>query len=73
MTAIRRYSIEEEICSSIIHGIGVALGIVALTILTSFASKYGNAWTVVSSSIFGSSMILLYLAFILHLNKNLIE
>ncbi len=62
MNTIRRYSLEEEIWSSIIHGIGVALGIAALTILTSFASKYGNAWTIVSSSIFGSSMILLYLA-----------
>lgn len=55
------YSIKEEIANAITHGIGVLLSIPALVMLIIFAVKYGNAWHIVSFSIFGSSMLLLYL------------
>jgi hemolysin III len=55
------YSIKEEIANAITHGIGVLLSIPALVYLIIFASKYGDAWHIVSFSIFGATMILLYL------------
>ncbi len=58
----RTYTLSEEIWHSIVHGVGAALGIAALVILVSFSSVYGDAWAVVSTSIFGASMILLYTA-----------
>ncbi|MBD1381601.1 PAQR family membrane homeostasis protein TrhA [Metabacillus arenae] len=55
------FTIKEEIANAITHGIGVLLSIPALVMLIIFAVKYGDAWDIVSFSIFGSSMILLYL------------
>ncbi len=57
-----QYDKKEEIVNSTIHGIGAALAIAALVVLVVFAANKGNAWQVVSFSIYGSSMILLYLA-----------
>jgi hemolysin III len=55
------YSVPEEIANAITHGIGVLLSIAALVILVIKAVRTGTAWHVTSYSIFGSSMILLYL------------
>ncbi|MCK5739293.1 hemolysin III family protein [bacterium] len=52
----------EEIANSITHGIGAALSIAALVILVVFASLYGDAWRVVSFSIYGTTLFVLYLA-----------
>ncbi len=49
----------EEIANSIIHGLGVLLAIAALVLLV---VRGRDAWEVVSYAIFGSSMILLFLA-----------
>jgi hemolysin III len=57
-----RYSVREEIANSITHGIGVGLSIAALAILVTFAGLFGDAWRVVTLSIYGSTLILLYLA-----------
>lgn len=62
MPAMRPYTIKEEIWSSLIHGIGIALSIAGLVILVVFSSIYGDAWAIVSTAIFGSSMIVLYTA-----------
>ncbi|WP_321375694.1 hemolysin III family protein [uncultured Draconibacterium sp.] len=58
----RTLSIGEEIFNSITHGIGTLLSIAALVILVVVAAIKGNAWHVVSFSIFGSSLVLLYLS-----------
>ncbi|MEW6335455.1 MAG: hemolysin III family protein [Thermodesulfobacteriota bacterium] len=50
----------EELANSITHGIGAVLSIGALAVLTAFASLFGNAWHIVSCSIFGATLILLY-------------
>jgi len=55
-------SIPEEIANSITHGIGIALSIAALVVLVVFASIQGDVWRVVSFSIYGASLILLYSA-----------
>ncbi|WP_028317119.1 PAQR family membrane homeostasis protein TrhA [Desulfobulbus elongatus] len=57
-----RYSKGEEIANSLTHGLGVLLAIGGLVVLICFAALYGNAWHVVSCSIFGAALILLYLA-----------
>lgn len=58
----RDLTIREEIVNSITHGIGTLISIAALVVLVVFAAIKGNAWHVVSFTIFGSSMILLYLS-----------
>ncbi|MFV0590251.1 MAG: PAQR family membrane homeostasis protein TrhA [Draconibacterium sp.] len=58
----RTLSFGEEIFNSITHGIGTLLSIAALVLLVVFASIRGNAWHIVSFSIFGSTLVLLYLA-----------
>jgi hemolysin III len=55
-----RYSIGEEIANSVTHGVGVVLSIGGSAVLTAFASLLGNVWHIVSSSIFGATLILLY-------------
>ena len=61
-TSITSYSLGEEITNSITHGIGIVLAIAALGVLTTFAAIYGNAWHIVSVSIYGTTLILLYTA-----------
>ena len=58
----RTLSLGEEIFNSVTHGIGTLLSIAALVVLIVYASIRGNAWHIVSFSIFGSTMVLLYLA-----------
>lgn len=56
----RTQSQGEEIANSITHGIGAMLGIAALVLLVVFAAKRGDAWRVVSFSVYGFTLILLY-------------
>ncbi len=55
-----KQSLGEEIANSITHGIGAALATAALVILVVFASIRGDAWQVVSFSIYGASLIIMY-------------
>lgn len=56
------YSTREEIANAITHGIGAVLSVAALVILVVFASLHGNVWHIVSFSIFGATLIILYMA-----------
>jgi hemolysin III len=58
----RVYSTKEEIANAITHGIGAALAIAALVVLIVFAAMDGNVWHVVSFSVYGSTLVLLYFA-----------
>lgn len=60
MNKTKTFSKKEEIANSITHGIGATLSLVALVILIVYASLYGNAWHIVSFSLFGTTMLLLY-------------
>ncbi len=51
-----------EITSGILHLIGAVFGITILILLVIFASLYGTAWHVVSFTVYGVFMTLLYLA-----------
>lgn len=62
MVDTHSYSKGEEIANAITHGIGVVLSIVALVLLVVFSSLKGTALHIVSFSIYGTSMLLLYTA-----------
>ena len=62
MARTHTYTKGEEIANAITHGIGAALSIAALVILVVFAAIKGTALHVVSFTIYGSTMVLLYLA-----------
>jgi hemolysin III len=55
-------SVPEEIANSVGHGIGTALSVAAIVLLVVFAATRGDAWRVVSLSIYGTTLFLLYLA-----------
>jgi hemolysin III len=54
------YSFGEEIANSVLHGLGILASIVGLAVLVGFSARDGDAWHVVSCSIFGGTLILLY-------------
>ena len=56
------YSDKEELLNTISHGIGLILSVPALILLIVYANIEGNIWHIVSFSIYGCSLILLYLA-----------
>ncbi|PGS51299.1 hemolysin D [Bacillus sp. AFS041924] len=54
-------AMKEELANAITHGIGAILSIPALLYLISKASNNGSPWHLFSFTIFGSSMLLLYI------------
>ncbi len=55
------YTTGEEIANAVTHGIGALLAIVALVLLIVFSSMRGNATDVVSFSVYGTTLVILYL------------
>jgi hemolysin III len=60
--ARRELSVGEEIANSVTHGIGTLLAIGGVAVLVTFAALRGSAWHVVACSVFGATLILLYVA-----------
>jgi hemolysin III len=58
----RQLNTGEEIINSITHGIGALLSIAALIVLVMVAEKQDDIWCLVSFSIYGFTLILLYLS-----------
>ena len=59
-------SSEEEVTNSLVQVLGIALGIAALIVLIVLAGKRGDVWRTVSFTIYGVSLIVLYLSSLLH-------
>ena len=57
-----RYTLSEEIASSLTHGIGIILAIVGLVLLIVFATLRGEPPHIASATIFGASLVLMYTA-----------
>ncbi|WP_255437567.1 hemolysin III family protein [Thalassobacillus sp. CUG 92003] len=53
---------KEEIANAITHGIGALLSLVALVILIVFTSLHGNIWHIVSVSIYGTTMLVMFVS-----------
>jgi hemolysin III len=62
MENTRRITMINEIANSVTHGIGALLAVTALVLLAVFASIYGDTLHIVSFTIYGSTLVLLYLA-----------
>ena len=56
------YCRAEEIWSASIHGAGIIFGVAACALLAVFSSIYADAWSIVGTSIFGASIIVMYTA-----------
>jgi len=59
---VKNQTLGEEIANSITHSVGIGLSIAALVILVILASRRGDAWKIVSFSIYGATLFLLYLS-----------
>lgn len=60
MSEKRKYTLGEEIFNSVSHGIGAGLSIAGTVVLIITSAIHSNAWGVVSSCIYGASLIILY-------------
>lgn len=57
-----RNNMINEIANSVTHGIGTLMAVAGLVLLVVFAAIYGNTWHIVSFSIYGTTLVLLYLS-----------
>ncbi|WLD94843.1 hemolysin III family protein [Alkalihalobacillus sp. AL-G] len=62
MANTHTYTRKEELVNAITHGIGVVFSIVALVLLVVNAVIDGSVWHIVSFSIYGATMLILYTA-----------
>ncbi|MFC4403055.1 PAQR family membrane homeostasis protein TrhA [Gracilibacillus xinjiangensis] len=60
MGSTHEFSKDEELANSITHGIGVVLSLAGLVVLIVYASLYGSIWHIVSFTLFGITMVVLY-------------
>lgn len=58
---LKRFTREEDLANAISHLAGTLLSIAGLVLMVVFSSIRGNAWHIVSCSVFGASLIILYL------------
>jgi hemolysin III len=56
------YPPREELANRLTHGIGAAFSIAGLVLMVVFSARHGDVWKVVSSAIFGTTLVLLYLS-----------
>lgn len=61
LRAVPRYSAGQEIANSLTHGVGAALAAGGAALLISLACLRGNVWHIVSFSVYGGTLFLLYL------------
>lgn len=59
---VPKYSRQEELANILTHAAGVVFSIAAVVVLIRFSLYYRDAYHMVSVSVFGASLILLYLA-----------
>lgn len=57
----RKATLGEELVNSITHGTGTALAVAATAVAVVWAVLYGNAYSIVSASVYGATLIILYL------------
>ncbi len=52
----------EEVANSVTHGVGLALSVIGLAVLIAFTSLYGSVLHIVSCSVYGATLVMLYAA-----------
>lgn len=61
-SALPVYSLAEEVAHSVSHGVGVVLAIAGLAVLVVHAALHGGPIDVAAAAVFGTTLILLYMA-----------
>lgn len=62
MHSTNRFTRKEELANTISHGFGAIFGLTALVLMIIFAAFKGDAWHIVSLSIYGSTLFILFLS-----------
>jgi len=57
-----KFSKGEELANAISHLAGALLGVAALVLMVVYSSRAGTAWHVVSTAVFGATLVILYLS-----------
>lgn len=57
-----QYSVGEEIANVVTHGLGAVLSGAALATLVLLSTWFGDSWHIVSSAVFGTTLVMLYTA-----------
>lgn len=60
MAKIKKYTLGEEIFNSVSHGVGAGLSVAGTVVMIVSAVIHTNAWGIVSSCIYGATLIILY-------------
>jgi hemolysin III len=56
------YSRGEETANRLTHALGAAFSVAGLVLMVVYSARYGDVWQVVSTAIFGATLVLLYTA-----------
>jgi hemolysin III len=62
LECVQEMNKKEELINALTHGLGAALAVAGLVLLIVLSCLYGNVWHIVSFSIFGATLVILYLA-----------
>lgn len=57
-----RYTSNEEIANGVTHGVGLAASVAAVAVLVTFTALGGDGWRIVSSAVYGTTLVTLYAA-----------
>ena len=57
---MREHSPADELAHTITHGIGLVLSVAGLAVLVVLASLRGNVWHIVSTAVYGGTLVMLY-------------
>jgi len=60
--ALTVYPPREELANRLTHGLGAAFSVAGLSLMVVFSARHGDAWQVVSTAVFGATLVLLYTA-----------
>lgn len=71
--AVERYTLGEELANSVTHGFGLALSIVGLIVLVIAAASAGGVREIASCSIYGVTLILVYMTSTLYHGSTRVE
>ncbi len=53
---------QEEVANALLHGLGAAMGLAVLAVLVVLSALHGTAMNIVTSAVFGASLVLLYMS-----------
>lgn len=58
--SVKRYTVGEEVFNSVSHGVTALFSVIGCTVMVTLAACFGNQRAVVSSVVFGVSLVIMY-------------